>query len=126
MSRRLAWITVILAAVAVDLGVRFGLRPGFRLSLWVETIVFVLAAAVLLWLYRRAPARSGWRRRLQVVLIASLLLAALRSAIWASGRPVPLANGTVLVLGLVAWASFRFRARTSADRATFAPTSTDD
>jgi hypothetical protein len=100
---------VILAAALADLGVRFGVQPDFRVSLWVEAAVFLVASGVLLALYRRAPAAAGWTRGLQVVLIASFGLAALRSAIWASGRPVTHANLVILVLGLAAWIIWRRR-----------------
>lgn len=107
----LPWIGVILTAALVDLGVRFGLRPDFRVSLWVEAVVFVLASGAMLALYRRAPVAPGWRRGLRVLLIAGFGLAGLRSAIWASGWPVTHANLTILVLGVAFWILWTWRAR---------------
>jgi hypothetical protein len=110
----LQWIAVILLATALDLGVRFGLQPDFRVSLWIEGGTFLLTAAVLLWLYRIHPARPGWRRGLQVLLVAAFALGGLRSLLWAAGNPVTRANLKVLVLGVIAWAYVKRRKRNAA------------
>ena len=109
MRRGLTWAGVILAATVVDLGTRFVFGLEFEAVLWIESLVFVVAALVLYRLFRSDPAAPGWRRGLQVVLIASFALAALRSAIWASGQPVTLANAIILVLGVVGWLVWRYR-----------------
>jgi hypothetical protein len=108
------WAAVILVATALDLGVRFGLQPDFRVSLWIEGGIFLLTAALLLWLYRRTPAGRGWMRSLQILLVAAFALGGLRSLLWAAGNPVTLANLKVLLLGIVAWAYFKRRQRNAA------------
>jgi hypothetical protein len=110
----LRWTAVILLASALDLGVRFGLQPDFEVSLWIEGGIFLLTAIILFWLYRGAPARRGWRRNLQVVLVAAFALGGLRSLIWAAGNPVTRANLKVLLLGIVSWAYWRRRQRNAA------------
>jgi hypothetical protein len=111
MRRGLVWTGIILAATALDLGARFALGLEFGLVLWIEALLFVVTALVLYGLYREEPASPGWRRGLQLVLIASFVLAALRSAIWASGQSVTAANAIVLVLGAAAWMVWRYRPR---------------
>lgn len=110
----LQWTGVILLAATLDLGVRFGLQPDFSVSLWVEGGIFLVTAAVLFWLYRRAPGRPGWRRSLQVLLVGGFVLGGLRSLLWAAGNPVSRANLKILVLGVVAWAYFARRRRNTA------------
>jgi hypothetical protein len=88
MKRGLVWTGIILAATALDLGARFALGLEFELVLWIEALIFV--------------------RGLQLVLIASFLLAALRSAIWASGQTVTLANAMIFGLGMVALLCWRY------------------
>lgn len=107
----LQWTAVILVAAALDLGVRFGLQPDFHTSLWIEGGIFLLTMAVLLALYRRAPARPGWKRNLQVLLVAAFALGGLRSLLWAAGNPVTRANLKIFVLGILAWAYFMRRRR---------------
>jgi len=114
MSRTLQWATVIVAATIVDLGVRFGLQPEFRVTLWIEGSVFLLTAALLFWLCRRAPARPGWRRDLQVLLAGAFGLGGLRSLIWAAGNPVTQANLKVLLIGVLGWAYWKRRQRNAA------------
>lgn len=114
MKRGLVWSGVIVAAAALDLGVRFQLGLEFDESLRIEVGIFLATAALLYRLYRRDPASPGWRRGLQVVLVASFVLGALRSALWVSGRPVTLANAVVLALGVVGWFFWRHRRRRTA------------
>lgn len=80
----------------------------------VEAVLFVATSLVLLALYRRDPRATGWRRTLQVVLVAAFALAGIRAAIWAAGKPVFWANLTVLMLAAVAVGVLVFRRR--ADR----------
>ena len=122
MKRGLIWTGVILVATALDLGARFALGLEFVHALWVEALILVATAVVLYRLYRMDPASPGWRRGLQVVLIASLVLGALRSAIWASGQPVTLANAAILGLGVFGWLFWRYRRRLK--RASTEPTTT--
>ena len=111
MKRSLVWAGVILAATVLDLGARFALGFDFETALWIEVMVFLGTALVLYRLYRTDPASQGWRRGLQVVLIASFVLGALRSAIWALGGPVTAANAVILGLGVTAWLVWRHRRR---------------
>ena len=113
MKRSLAWAAVILAATALDLGARFALGLDFETALWIEVMVFLGTALVLYRLYRTDPASPGWRRGLQVVLIASFVLGAVRSAIWALGSPVTAANAAALGLGVTAWLVWRYRRRSN-------------
>lgn len=110
----LQWTAVIIVATVVDLGVRFALRPDFAVVLWAEGSVFLVAAVLLFWLYRRTPARPGWRRNVQVLFVAAFALGGLRSLIWAAGNPVTQANLKVLVIGVLGWAYWRRRQRNAA------------
>lgn len=103
MKRALVWSGVIVAAAALDLGARFALDIEFEDVLWIEALIFVATALLLYRLYRKDPAPRGWRRGFQVALVACFALGALRSALWASGQPVTLANAVILVLGVVGW-----------------------
>jgi hypothetical protein len=105
------WLLVIAAVAALDLVARFGLGLELEDVLWIEALLFVVSAGVLCWLYRGNPAAPGWRRAVQLVLIASLLLAAVRSGIWASGQPVVLANAVIVCLGLAGWVYWRYLGR---------------
>jgi hypothetical protein len=111
MRRGLVWAGVILAATALDLGARFAPGLDFEAALWIEVAVFVGTAFVLYRLYREDPASPGWRQGLQVVLVASFVLGALRSAIWVSGSSVTAANTIILGLGVTAWLVWRYRRR---------------
>ena len=112
-SRRgwLPWAVVSLATLAIDLAVRFGLQPDFRVVLWIEGCVFLLAGLVLLRLSRQAPAQPGWRRGLQILLIGGFALGGLRSLLWAAGNPVYRANLKILIIAVLAWAYWRRRRR---------------
>jgi peptidoglycan/LPS O-acetylase OafA/YrhL len=101
--RQLAlWVGVILVATAIDLAVRFGMPFDLQLVVRVEAVLFLATSLVLSALYRRQPRATGWRRKLQAVLVASFALAGVRSAIWAAGQPVYRANLAVLALAAVA------------------------
>ena len=66
------------------------------------------------WKFRASdPASPGWRRGLQVVLVFSFVLGALRSAIWVSGGPVTVANAIILGLGISVWLVWRYRRRST-------------
>lgn len=109
MSRGPAWVGVVLAAAVLALVPRIALDLDFEYVLWIEASIFSATAGALLMLYRRDPASPGWRRGLQVVLIASFFLGAIRSALWASGRSVTLANAVILGLACAAWLLWRYR-----------------
>jgi hypothetical protein len=126
MKRGLVWTGIILAATALDLGARFALGLEFELVLWIEALIFVVTSLVLYGLYRENPASPGWRRGLQLVLIASFLLAALRSAIWASGQTVTLANAMIFGLGVVALLCWRYGCRAQRVSRTEPDTDSDD
>jgi amino acid transporter len=111
VKRGLVWAGVILAATALDLGARFALSLDFENALWIEVAVLVGTALVLYRLYRKDPASPGWRRGLQVVLVAAFVLGALRSAIWVLGGPVTAANAAILGLAVTAWLVWRYRLR---------------
>ncbi len=111
MKRGLRWLAVLLMTAAIDLGVRFGLGLDFENVLWIEALIFLAAAGVLYRWYRTDPATPGWRRGLQAMLFASFVLGAIRACIWASGRPVTLANGVVLGLGVAGWLIWMYRRR---------------
>ena len=113
MRRGLVWTGVILLATALDLGARFAFGLDFETALWIEVVVFLATALVLYRLYRKDPAVPGWRRGLQVVLVFSFALGALRSAIWVSGGPVTVANAIILGLGTTVWLAWRYRRRST-------------
>ncbi|MDP2482589.1 MAG: hypothetical protein Q8W45_04865 [Candidatus Palauibacterales bacterium] len=125
MKRGLVWTGVILAATVIDLGVHFATRLEPAGVLWIEAAIFLAVALVLYRLLRRDPASPGWRRAVQAMLVASFVLGALRSAIWASGQPVAVANGTILGLGVAAWVLWTWRKR-SARRAIREPANPSD
>jgi membrane protein implicated in regulation of membrane protease activity len=102
---------VILAATVVDLGARFVLSLRFLDVLRVEASLFLFVATILYIIYRRDPAAPGWRRGLQVFLIASFALAAVRAGVWASGQPVTLANAVILAVAVLTLGISRYRRR---------------
>jgi len=126
MKRGLVWTGVILAATALDLGARFAPDLEFEAVLWIEAFILLAAALALYGLYRNEPASPGWRRGLQVVLIASFVLGALRSTIWAAGGPVTLANAIIFGLGVAAWLLWRHRRRLKRTSTTEAMTTSSD
>ena len=113
MRRGLVWTGVILLATVLDLGARFAFGLEFETVLLIEVVVLLATALVFYRLYRKDPAAPGWRRGLQVVLVFSFALGALRSAIWVSGGPVTVANAIILGLGTTAWLVWRYRRRST-------------
>ena len=113
MRRGLVWTGVILLATVLDLGARFAFGLEFETVLLIEVVVLLATALVFYRLYRKDPAAPGWRRGLQVVLVFSFALGALRSAIWVSGGPVTVANAIILGLGTTVWLAWRYRRRST-------------
>jgi len=102
MRQLVLWVGVIVVATAIDLGVRIGMAFDLQRVVRVEAALFLATSLVLFALYRYQPRATGWRRKLQAVLVASFALAGVRSAIWAAGQPVYWANLAVLALAAVA------------------------
>lgn len=100
-GRWLVWTGLVAAITAIDLAARFALPFSLQRVLVVEAVLFFLGALATLALSARPPQASGWRRVLQRILAAGLVLAALRAALWAAGLPVARANLIILVLGVV-------------------------
>jgi hypothetical protein len=126
MRRGLVWAGVVLAATVLVLGIRFAFDIEFESVLWIEASIFAATAGVLYSVYRSDPASAGWRRSLQVVLVCSFVLGALRSAIWASGQAVTLANAVVFGLGVTAWLVWRYRRRLRRAASAQLPTTSED
>jgi len=91
------WAAIILIATGIDLAARFLGRFDLQRILRVEGVLFLATAAALLLLLRHHPRSRGWRRGLQVGLIAAFALAGLRAGLWSIGASVMLANAVVLV-----------------------------
>ena len=111
MRISLQWLSVVLAATAIDLLARFGGSFSFHGVLWVEAFLFPATGVGLLFLLRKAPRLSGFKRTFQVVLIVSFFLAGLRSGLWASGLPVGTANLLVLAGAILTWIGSRVSRR---------------
>lgn len=107
MRTALKWSSVILAATAVDLLARFGGPFNLTRILWIEALLFPAVGIGLIALLKKNPRLSGFKRRVQVLIIASFFLAGLRSGLWASGVPVGRANMVVLFAAVLAWIGFR-------------------
>lgn len=91
---------------------RFAMPFDLERVLRVEALLFPSTGLMLLWLMRRQPTTAGHRRNLQWVLVAAFALAGLRSALWALGIPVMVANATVLATALVGLGAVWRRRRT--------------
>lgn len=106
------WLLVFVAATAVDLFVRFGLPFRMDRVLWTEAVLFPATGLVFLVLFSRGAPPAGFKRAIQIFIIASFFLAGFRSGLWAVGLPVGTVNLLVLTGALVAWLAFRvFRSR---------------
>ena len=99
---------VIVVAEAV---VRFAMPFNLTRVLVVEALLFFAAAVVIIILIQRPPFATGWRRRLQWIVVWFFILGGIRAAIWALGQPVMRANITILLLGIVVLIANRIRRR---------------
>jgi hypothetical protein len=97
------WISVILAAAAIDLFARFGIPFDLTRVLWIESAVFSLSGLGLLLLSGRSPRARGLRRRMQIVLVAGFFLGGLRSGLWAAGFPIGRVDLLVLGTAILLW-----------------------
>jgi hypothetical protein len=95
------WSGIVAIATILDLTARFGRPFDLTRVLRVEALLFPITGLLLLFLMQRGARLAGWRRGLQWTLIASFFLAGLRSALWALGIPVMVANGTLLVIAVL-------------------------
>lgn len=109
MRTTLKWSGVILAATVADLLARFVGSFDLTRILWAEALIFPAAGMALIAILKRSPRLSGFKRSLQVLIIASFFLAGLRSGLWASGVPVDKANMGVLLVAVLVWLWFRIR-----------------
>lgn len=107
MRPLIGWISVILAATATDLFARFGIPFDLTRVLWVEAAIFPLSGVGLLLLSRRSPWAPGFRRRIQIVVVAGFFLSGLRSGLWAAGFPIGRVNLAVLGAAILLWLGFR-------------------
>lgn len=109
MKTFLQWMVVLAVTAALDLAVRF-LLP-FRMSrvLAFEAVLFPLAGWFLLRMMSRQAAPRRSLRLVQAILAVSLLLAGLRSFLWALGVPIQMANVAVLASAGLVWMGFRRR-----------------
>ena len=103
------WMVVFGAATAVDLFARFGLSFQMTRVLLVEAILFPVSALLFLKLMRAGPEQTGFRRKLQIGIVAAFILAGLRSGLWAAGLPIGIVNLSVLAAALFAWLAYRWR-----------------
>ena len=101
LRRWLPWIALSGVIASIELTDRFAFPFNLRRVLMVEAVLYVGASLVTVALITRLPRPTGWRRVGQWVLVAAFALAALRSGIWAAGRPVPRANLAIAVLGAI-------------------------
>jgi hypothetical protein len=103
------WLSFILLVAAADFGVR--LATGFHLAsvTRAEGLLFLSASAILWSWQRRRPAKPGWQRGLQRLIVALFMLGGLRAALWSLGLKVAYANVCVLILGLLLLATAIYR-----------------
>lgn len=104
-------ILIGFAAVVVDFGIR--LAVGFDMARIVpaEAVLFAVGGLAFAWA-ARAERADPPARRLDWWLAGLFVLAAVRSAIWAAGQPVWIANVVILVIALpVAFRLVRLRRR---------------
>ena len=116
MKPWLRWTLVILGAAVVDVAARFAMPFDLRRVLIAEALLFPATGVVLARMTVARPARAGWRRTLQWVLVAAFVLAGLRSALWVIGVPVMTANYTLIGLAAALWGIARYRRRRGARR----------
>ena len=107
------WVIIIFLTIVIDLGVRFATNFEMSLVIRVEAFLFLLTSVVLFILYRQSPPTTRKGNWIQLLIIFSYALAGIRSAIWAAGQPVYLANLTILIIGIIASFIFVVRQQTT-------------
>jgi hypothetical protein len=107
----LVWTGLAAAIAAIDLATRFALPFDLQRVLLVEALLFFVGGLAVLGIGTRPPQASGWRRVLERLLAGGLVLAALRSALWAAGLPVARANLIILILGGITLGVAKWRTR---------------
>jgi hypothetical protein len=95
------WLVVLGIALALDLGIRFGLHPAWRTVLLLEGLLFFATAAVVLWLGRRDIHATGWGRRGPMLLAAAMALGGTRVLVWWTSGSVELGNAVIVTLAAV-------------------------
>jgi len=112
MKRKLAvWIILFAVVAVLDSAVRFALPFNLRQVLIVEVVLFFTAGVAAAFLATRSPRFVGWRYKIQWALAAALILAAVRSCLWAIGLSVYRANMVILALAILATAAAWIRGR---------------
>lgn len=111
MRFTLQWVGIILVVAAVDLAVRFRIEGDYGRVLWVEAILFPLAAFALNLLFRSRGRPSGGQGRFETVVVWAFFLAGIRSGLWAAGLPVGVANLVLFLLAILGWTGSRLRKR---------------
>ncbi|MGD2120922.1 MAG: hypothetical protein PVJ76_04220 [Gemmatimonadota bacterium] len=117
MKTFLKWAVVFAVATFVDLLARFAIPFQMTRVLAVEAVLFPAAAAAFLVLMRKGPSQTGFRRKLQIILIGGFFLAGLRSGLWAAGIPVGTVNLLVLAAAVLTWVAYRVRKGMAANQA---------
>jgi hypothetical protein len=102
------WLTIIGAAVAIDLAARFFIPSSDSFVRILEAVVFVVAGIALMVPIVRKKDLTALRRKIHVWLSAALGLGAIRSGMWGFGIPVEYANLTIFVIGIVGLAALYF------------------
>jgi len=101
-------MAVLFATLLLDLLVRFGLPFSLHRVLVVEAVLFPAAALAGVGLIRAGGRVGKGLRTLQLLGVAGLFLAGLRSGLWASGMAVSMVNLVVLGVAAAAWLGIRF------------------
>ena len=95
------WIIIFIVAGMAEYAVRLATRFNMDWVVPLDAVVFWWAGYLCWRLERRSPAQVPWQHALQLVIVASFVLAGLRSALWALGVPVSRANLVIIVVGVV-------------------------
>ncbi len=107
-------LVVVAATTALDLLARVGFGFDMARVVPVEAALFLATAILFAFLGRGRDAGDPAVRRVDLWLAALFALASIRSALWAAGLDVYLANMVVLVVaavaGVWAWVGRRRRA----------------
>lgn len=109
MKMFLQWMMVLAVTAGLDLAVRFLLPFSMPRVLAVEAVLFPLAGLFLLRMMSREAASRRSLRLVQAILAVSLLLAGLRSFLWALGVPIQMANLAIVASAGLVWVGFRRR-----------------